>query len=378
MSDRKTVIIDAVRSPIGVKRGKMPNNVRSDDLTSQVIKALLERNRNFSPAAVEDVVLGCAFPEGPQGMLMARSVAILAGIPKEAGAKVVNRFCGSSMDALHQVSQAIVAGDIEAGIAAGAEDMFAVPMGGFVPDFHPELAEKEYYIGMGETAENLAKAGNISREDQDSFAIASHKKALEAINSGKFDNEVVPIRLDDGTIVSKDEGPMEPDEEKIRSLSPAFLEDGTVTAASSSPISIGAAAAIICSEQFAKENNLTVRAEIISRAIAGVEWEEMGKGPIPASRKALEKAAISINDIDAIELNEAFAAQSLYVIREGKFPEEKVNFNGGAVALGHPLGCSGMRIITTLMNVLEQNDGELGLATMCIGTGQGIATIIKR
>ncbi len=378
MSDRKTVIIDAVRSPIGVKRGKMPNNVRSDDLTSQVIKTLLERNRNFSPAAVEDVVLGCAFPEGPQGMLMARSVAILAGIPKEAGAKVVNRFCGSSMDALHQVSQAIVAGDIEAGIAAGAEDMFAVPMGGFVPDFHPELAEKEYYIGMGETAENLAKAGNISREDQDSFAIASHKKALEAINSGKFDNEVVPITLDDDTIVSKDEGPMEPDEEKIRSLSPAFLEDGTVTAASSSPISIGAAAAIICSEQFAKENNLTVRAEIISRAIAGVGWEEMGKGPIPASRKALEKAAISFNDIDAIELNEAFAAQSLYVIREGKFPEEKVNFNGGAVALGHPLGCSGMRIITTLMNVLEQNDGELGLATMCIGTGQGIATIIKR
>jgi len=178
--------------------------------------------------------------------------------------------------------------------------------------------------------------------------------------------------------VSKDEGPMEPDEEKIRSLSPAFLEDGTVTAASSSPISIGAAAAIICSEQFAKENNLTVRAEIISRAIAGVGWEEMGKGPIPASRKALEKAAISFNDIDAIELNEAFAAQSLYVIREGKFPEHKVNFNGGAVALGHPLGCSGMRIITTLMNVLEQNDGELGLATMCIGTGQGIATIIKR
>ena len=322
MSDRKTVIIDAVRSPIGVKRGKMPNNVRSDDLTSQVIKALLERNRDFSPAAIEDVVLGCAFPEGPQGMLMARSVAILAGIPKEAGAKVVNRFCGSSMDALHQVSQAIVAGDIEAGIAAGAEDMFAVPMGGFVPDFHPELAEKEYYIGMGETAENLAKAGNISREDQDSFAIASHKKALEAINSGKFDNEVVPITLDDGTIVSKDEGPMEPDEEKIRSLSPAFLEDGTVTAASSSPISIGAAAAIICSEQFAKENNLTVRAKIISRAIAGVGWEEMGKGTIPASRKALEKAAISFNDIDAIELNEAFAAQSLYVIREGKFPEE--------------------------------------------------------
>jgi len=375
---KKAVIIDAVRSPIGVKRGQMPNNIRSDDLTAQVIKALLERNPNFSPETIDDVVLGCAFPEGPQGMLMGRSVAILAGIPKEAGGKVVNRFCGSSMDALHQLSQAIMVGDIQVGIAVGAEDMFGVPMGGFVPDFHPELAERNFYIGMGETAENLAKAGNISREDQDSFAIASHEKALSAQSSGKFDNEVVPITLDDGTVVSKDEGPMEPNEEKIRSLGPAFIENGTVTAASSSPISIGAVAAIICSEEFAQKNNLTIRAEIISRSIAGVEWEEMGKGPIPASNKALEKAGLTFDDIDAIELNEAFAAQSLYVIREGKFPEEKVNLNGGAVALGHPLGCSGLRIITTLLNVLEQNDGELGLATMCIGTGQGIATIIRR
>ncbi len=375
---KKAVIIDAVRSPIGVKRGQMPNNIRSDDLTAQVIKALLERNPNFSPETIDDVVLGCAFPEGPQGMLMGRSVAILAGIPNEAGGKVVNRFCGSSMDALHQLSQAIMVGDIQVGIAVGAEDMFGVPMGGFVPDFHPELAERNFYIGMGETAENLAKGGNISREDQDKFAIASHVKALSAQKSGKFDNEVVSITLDDGTVVSKDEGPMEPNEEKIRSLGPAFIENGTVTAASSSPISIGAVAAIICSEEFAQKNNLTIRAEIVSRSIAGVEWEEMGKGPIPASKKALEKAGLTFDDIDAIELNEAFAAQSLYVIREGKFPEEKVNLNGGAVALGHPLGCSGLRIITTLLNVLEQNDGELGLATMCIGTGQGIATIIRR
>lgn len=374
----RAVIIDAVRSPIGVKRGQMPNHIRSDDLTAQVIRALLDRNPNFSPTFVEDVVLGCAFPEGPQGMLMARAVAILAGIPKEAGGKVVNRFCGSSMDALHQLSQAIIAGDIEAGIAAGAEDMFGVPMGGFVPDFHPELADRDFYIGMGETAENLAQAGNISREDQDSFAIASHQKALSAWDSGKFDNEIVPVTLDDGTIISKDEGPLEPNEEKIRSLKPAFLEDGTVTAASSSPLSVGAVAAIICSEEFARVHNLPIRAEIISRAIAGVEWEEMGKGPIPATKKALEKAGITFDDIDAIELNEAFAAQSLYVIREGNFPAKKVNFNGGAVALGHPLGCSGLRIITTLLNVLEQKNGKLGLATMCIGTGQGIATVIKR
>ncbi|MCH8012419.1 MAG: thiolase family protein [Candidatus Marinimicrobia bacterium] len=378
MTKIKTVIVDAIRSPIGVKRGIMAGNIRSDDLTAQVIKKLLERNPNLPLEKIEDVVLGCAFPEGPQGMLLARTVSVLSGIPIEAGAKVVNRFCGSSMDAVHQLSQAIGTGDIEVGIAAGVEDMFSVPMGGFAPDFHPGLAEQDFYIGMGETAENLAKDGQISREDQDDFSIASHKKTLKAYEEGRFENEVVPIELEDGAVVDRDEGPMEPNVEKIRSLNPAFIENGTVTAASSSPISLGASAAIITSESFAIKYNLSIRAEIISRAIAGVEWDRMGKGPLPATKKALSKIGMEIEDMDAIELNEAFAAQSLYVIREGGWPMDKINLNGGAIALGHPLGCSGVRIITTLVNVLEQIDGKVGLATMCIGSGQGIATVIKR
>ena len=282
------------------------------------------------------------------------------------------------MDGLHQISQAIETGDIDVGIAAGVEDMFSVPMGGFNPDFHPELAEKDFYIGMGETAELLAEDLGIAREDQDSFAVASHEKALAAQADGKLANEVVPVTLEDGTVVENDEGPMAPDVEKINSLDPAFIENGTVTAASSSPFSIGAAAVLLVSDAYAEKHGLTSRGEIVSRAIAGVEWDRMGKGPLPATEKALKKAEITVADLDAIELNEAFAAQSLFVIRSGEWPLERVNLNGGAIALGHPLGCSGARIVTTLVNVLEQVDGSYGLATMCIGTGQGIATILKR
>lgn len=378
MSGIKSVIIDAVRSPIGVKRGKIAGNIRADDIAAQVISRLFDRNKKVSKNDVEDIVMGCAFPEGSQGMLLARSAAILAEIPIEAGGKVVNRFCGSSMDALHQVSQAIETGDIEIGIAAGVEDMFSVPMGGFNPDFHPDLADKDYYISMGETAELLAKDLGISREEQDDFAIASHKKAISAQTEGRLKKEIVPIKLEDGTIIDVDEGPMIPNEDKIRSLDPAFIENGTVTAASSSPVSIGSAAILLTSDNFAKKYDLEPRAEVVSRAIAGVEWDRMGKGPLPATEKALKKASLHLQDIDAIELNEAFAAQSLFVIRSGDWPINKLNLNGGAIALGHPLGCSGARIITTLINVLEQVEGTFGLATMCIGTGQGIATVIKR
>ena len=373
----KSVIIDGVRSPIGIKNGSIVG-MRPDDLAAQIVSGLLKRNPSVPTSDIEDLVMGCAFPEGPQGMLIGRSVGILSGLTIETGGKVVNRFCGSSMDALHQVSTSIEAGDMNVAVAAGVEDMFSVPMGGFAPDFHPELAEQEFYIGMGETAENLAKDEEISREDQESFSIQSHKKALSAQSDGKFDNEIIPIELADGSLVNKDEGPRTPDIEKIKSLSPAFIEDGSVTAATSSPISIGASALLVTSEDYANEHNLTIRAKIISRAIAGVDWKRMGIGPIPATEKALKKAGLSFDVIDAIELNEAFAAQSLYVIQKGCFPLEKVNLNGGAIALGHPLGCSGARIITTLINVLEQIDGKYGLATMCIGTGQGIATVIKR
>ena len=373
----KSVIIDAVRSPIGIKNGNLVG-IRPDDLAAQVVKGLLERNPNVKPEHVEDLVVGCAFPEGPQGMIIGRSVGVLAGLPIETAGKVVNRFCGSSMDALHQLSTSIESDDIDVGIAVGVEDMFSVPMGGFAPDFHPELAEQEFYIGMGETAENLAQDGNISREEQEEFAIHSHRKTLSASKNEKYKNELIPIDVYGDHIVEKDEGPREPDVEKIKSLQPAFIENGTITAATSSPISIGASAILITSDEYAKQNGIKIRAEVLSRAVAGVEWTHMGKGPLPASEKALKKAGLTLDDIQAIELNEAFAAQALYVIQNGGWNMDKVNLNGGAIALGHPLGCSGTRILTTLVNILEQNDLSYGLATMCIGSGQGIATVIQR
>ena len=373
----KSVIIDAVRSPIGVKNGNLVG-IRPDDLSAQVVKALMARNESLSPNQVEDLILGCAFPEGPQGMLMAKGVAILAGLPETTAGAVVNRFCGSSMDAVHQLSAKIESGDLDVGIAVGVEDMFSVPMGGFNPDFHPELAEHEYYIGMGETAEILAEEGNIDRDTQEAFAIESHRKALDAWANGRFYNEVVAIDVYGEATVEKDEGPREPDVEKIKSLNPAFLENGTITPATSSPISLGACAVLITSREFAEANGLTIRATIKSRATVGVDWKKMGMGPIPATEKALQHADKLLDDIDVIELNEAFAAQSLYVIQNGGWDASKVNLNGGAIALGHPLGCSGARIITTLVNVMEQQDAKTGLATMCIGTGQGIATILER
>ena len=373
----KSVIIDAVRSPIGVKNGNMVG-IRPDDLAAQVVKGLLARNSSINPGKIEDLILGCAFPEGPQGMLMAKGVAILANIPETTGGSVVNRFCGSSMDAVHQISNKIESGDIDVGIASGVEDMFSVPMGGFNPDFHPKLAKQEYYIGMGETAETLAEEGNISRDAQEEFAMESHNKALDAWANGRFDNEVIPIDVYGEVTVDKDEGPRQPNLEKIQSLNPAFIENGTITPATSSPISIGASAILITSREFAETNGLKIRATIKGRSVAGVDWKRMGMGPLPATEKVLAKASLALNDIDVIELNEAFSAQSLYVIEQGGWDKLKVNLNGGAIALGHPLGCSGARIITTLLNVMEQQDAKTGLATMCIGSGQGIATIIER
>jgi acetyl-CoA acyltransferase len=375
-TERYAVIIDAVRSPIGVKNGELVG-IRADDLSAQVINALLARNPDFPKDETEDVVLGCAFPEATQGMLIARGAAILAGLPETTGAKVVNRFCGSSMDAVHQLDRAIACGDMDAGIAGGVEDMFSIPMGGFNPSFHHALVEQKFYMGMGETAENLARDGKISREQQEAFAMESHRKALLAWEKSGFANEVVTIEKN-GVSVTKDEGPRKPDPEKMQSLKPAFLQDGSVTAATSSPFSIGAAALLMVSNSLAGQLNLKPRARITARAIAGVDWTRMGMGPIPATEKALKKAGMKIADIEVIELNEAFAAQSLYVIATAGWPIDKINRNGGAIALGHPLGCSGARILTTLLNVMEQKKAGTGLATMCIGGGQGIATILER
>jgi len=372
----ESVIIGAKRSPIGIKNGKMVG-IRPDDLASQVVRGLLEKTK-VEPSHVNDLVLGCAFPEGPQGMLMAKGVAILSGLPETVGGSVVNRFCGSSMDAVHQISSRIETGDIEMGIAVGVEDMFSVPMGGFNPDFHPELAEQEYYIGMGETAEILAKEGSISRDEQEEFAIKSHEKALDAWENGRFDDEVMPTDMYGEYIIDKDEGPRVPDLEKIKSLSPAFMENGTITAATSSPVSIGASAILITSRTYAEKNSIQIKAAIKGRSIVGVDWRRMGMGPLPATKNVLKSLDMTINDIDVIELNEAFSAQALYVIKKGGWDASKINLNGGAIALGHPLGCSGARIITTLLSVMEQKNSKTGLATMCIGTGQGIATILER
>ena len=372
----ESVIIGAKRSPIGIKNGQMVG-IRPDDLASQVVKGLLGSVK-INLADINELILGCAFPEGPQGMLMAKGVAILSGLPETVGGSVVNRFCGSSMDALHQISLKVESGEIDLGIAVGVEDMFSVPMGGFYPDFNPKLAEQEYYIGMGETAENLASEGNITRNEQEEFAINSHKKALDAWDKGRFSNEIVPIDIYGEYTVDRDEGPREPILEKIKSLEPAFLESGTITAATSSPISIGASAILISSKDYAEKNSHKIKATIKGRSVVGVDWRRMGIGPLPATEKVLKYSEMTMKDIDAIELNEAFSAQALYVINEGKWDLEKINQNGGSIALGHPLGCSGARIITTLLNVMEQNNSRTGLATMCIGTGQGIATILEK
>ena len=373
----KAVIIDGVRSPIGTKGSPMIG-MRSDEIAGQVIKGLLDRNKKLDVNLIEDVSLGCAFPEGPTGMLVARGASILAGIPETAAANVINRYCGSAMTSLHMISSAIEAGDIEVGIAGGVEDMFTIPQGGFAPDFNVKLAEQDYYISMGEGAELLADELDISREEQEDFSFSSHDKAVAAREAGKFDNEIIPITLEDGTVIDKDSGPRTPNKEKIKSLNPAFRADGTVTAATSSPFSIGASAMLITSEKFANKHGLKIRATIEGRAVAGVNWKMFGSGPVPATEKALEKTGLSMDDIDVIELNEAFAAQALYCIKKANWDSSKVNLNGGAVAIGHPLGISGTRIITTLLNVLEQQDKSMGLATMCVGTGQGITTIIKR
>jgi acetyl-CoA acyltransferase len=368
---KRAVIVDGVRSPMGNKKGKMVG-IHPHELGRQVLDQLLERNEKVNKEDIGDLILGCAFPEAGQGMLMARGVAVLSGLDNVPGV-TVNRYCGSSMESVHQVSRAIEAGDYEVGIAMGVEDMFGVPMGGYNPSFHQELKEKDFYMNMGATAENLAVESDISRDAQEEFAAESHRRALKA----DWSNEIVPITFN-GETITKDDNPMEPNLEKMASLKPAFKADGTITAATSSPVTIGAAAAIICSEDYAKEHGLNIRAYITGRTVVGLDWKRMGHGPVLAVEKLMKQTGKTWNDIDAYEINEAFAAQVLHCAKAGEWDESKRNLNGGAVALGHPLGMSGVRILITLLNVLEQKDGNHGFATACIGTGQGIATMIER
>ncbi len=381
----EVVIVAATRSAMGkaVKGGL--SAARPDELGGAILKSLLNKVPTLNPVDIEDIITGCAMPEGEQGLNVSRLISFLAGVPNSVSAITVNRFCGSSMSALHYGAQGIMTGFGDVFVALGIESMTKVPMGGFNPLPSKKLYDMmpEAYISMGKTAENLANKYSISREEQDNFALLSHQKAAKASNSGKFENEITPYLFTDELGVEqnfyKDDNIRENTTlESLGKLKPAFDKSGSVTAGNSSPLTDGAAGLILMSSEKAKELFLQPLAKIISMSTAGVAPEIMGIGPVPAVQKALKRAKMELSNIDFIELNEAFAAQSIAVIKELNLPIEKININGGAIALGHPLGASGARIITTLLNMLKQNNGTIGLATMCIGGGQGVATIIER
>ena len=381
MSDAKKVVIAGyVRSPFTPAAKGDLKDVRADELMAQTVKGLISKT-GVDPALVDDLKLGCAMPEGEQGLNMARLVVLHAGLPQSVGGVTINRFCGSSMQAIHDAAGAIAMGMADAVIAAGVESMTRVPMGGFNPQPNMELYKKVpgAYMGMGETAENVADIYNVSREEQDKFALRSQFKVAAAKKSGKFEKEIVPIVRKDGRRVSEDGCPRpESTVESLQKLKPAFKEGGSVTAATSSPVTDGAAAVLVCSEEFARKHNLTILAEIKSFAVAGCAPEIMGMGPVEASRKALQKAGLEIKDIDIVEINEAFASQSIACLRELGIDEQKANIHGGAIALGHPLGATGARITGKAAQLLQEEGKEYALVTQCIGGGQGIATVLKR
>jgi acetyl-CoA acyltransferase len=353
--------------------------VRPDEMAAQVVRALVDAI-GLDPATVEDLVLGCAFPEGEQGLNMAKLVAFLSGLPENAAGVTVNRFCGSSMQSVHQAAGAIRMGAGDAFVCAGVESMSRVPMMGFNPMPHPGLAKDfpQAYISMGETAENVARLHQVTRRDQEEFAARSHKKTAAAQEAGRLAEEIVPITGPKGKAVERD-GCVRPDTtaEGLAALKPAFRQDGTVTAGTSSPLTDGAAAVLVCSAEYAKTHGLEPLAKVKSIAVAGCAPEVMGMGPVGAAHKALARAGISARDLDVVELNEAFSSQALACMRELGLDESKVNLDGGAIALGHPLGASGARITGKAAAVLKREGGRYGLATMCIGGGQGIATVLE-
>jgi len=353
--------------------------VRPDEMAAQVVRALVEAT-GLDPATVEDLVLGCAFPEGEQGLNMAKLVAFLSGMPEGTAGVTVNRFCGSSMQSVHQAAGAIRMGAGDAFVCAGVESMSRVPMMGFNPMPHPGLAKDfpQAYISMGETAENVARLHQVTRRDQEEFAARSHRKTAAAQEAGKLAEEIVPIAGPKGKVVERD-GCIRPDTtaEGLAGLKPAFRQDGTVTAGTSSPLTDGAAAVLVCSAEYAKAHGLEPLAKVKSIAVSGCSPEVMGMGPVGAAQKALARAGISARDLDVVELNEAFSSQALACMRELGLDERKVNLDGGAIALGHPLGASGARITGKAAAVLKREGGRYGLATMCIGGGQGIATVLE-
>ncbi|RPF70647.1 thiolase family protein [Aurantiacibacter spongiae] len=375
---RDIVIAGYVRSPFHPAHRGALAKVRPDDLAANTIRGLVERT-GVKAEDIEDIVMGCAFPEGEQGFNVARIVTLLADLPLSVGGITMNRFCGSSMSAVHYAAGQIAMGAGEAFICAGVESMSRVPMGGYNPMPNPDLAKNSAaYIGMGDTAENVARQYDISREQQEAFAVKSQQKAGKAMESGAFRDEIVPVTTPDGKTVDTDGTPRPGTTARdLAGLKLSFDENGTVTAGTASPLTDGAVALLVCSADYAEANGLAVFAKIRSMAISGCAPEIMGIGPVEASRKALERAGLTIGDIDIVELNEAFGSQSLACIGDLDIPEEKINLDGGAIAIGHPLGATGARIVGKAASLLKREGKKYALVTQCIGGGQGIATILE-
>ena len=374
-------IVDFARSPYQFARKGKFAGLRPDDLAAQVVRALVAR-QPFDAAQIEDIILGCAYPEAEQGDNLARIVGFLAGLPDTVAGITMNRFCGSSMSAIHVAAGSIATGAGDAFLCVGVESMSRVPQGGLSSSPNPKLLLGDYpqaYISMGMTAENLARHYGIARAEQDAFAVASQRKAAAAFQAGAFASEVVPIKLDDGSTVDSD-GCLRPttSAEGLAALKTAFLDDGTVTAGTSSPLTDGASAVLVASEEFVSTHGLKPLAQIKSIAVAGVPPEIMGIGPVPATRKALARAGLSMDDIGLVELNEAFAAQAMACMIDLWLDPAKLNLDGGALALGHPLGATGARITGKAASLLQRTGGRYALATQCIGGGQGIATVLER
>lgn len=395
---RDVYVIDCIRTPIG-KYGGALSSVRSDDLLAHVIKELLARNKSVDPTEIEDVIAGDANQAGEDNRNVARMAALLAGLPTSVAGNTVNRLCASGLQAIMDASRQIMCEDAELVIACGVESMSRAPFV-LAKSSQPfqrttevfdttlgwrfinnKLADVHYPYSMGETAENVAKQWKISREAQDEFALKSQEKYFAALEEGIWKDEIVPVEIAGEKGVKKmidtDEHPRKTSLEKLASLKPAFVKDGTVTAGNSSGINDGAAAMLLASEEAVKKYNLKPVAKVIAMAVAGVDPSIMGIGPVPATQKALKRASLSIANIDLIELNEAFASQSLACIHDLGIDPNKVNVNGGAIALGHPLGCSGVRLSTTLIHEMKRRESKYGLATMCVGVGQGASIIYE-
>ncbi len=376
---KEVVIAGYSRSPFTPANKGSLARVRPDELAALVVRGLLDRT-GVDPETIEDLILGCAFPEGEQGLNMARLVVMLAGLPNTVAGQTINRFCGSSMQSIHAAAGAIQMRAGDAFICAGVESMTRVPIMGFNPLPSPKLNGicPQAYMSMGETAENVARKYGIGRSEQESFAVRSHQKAYAAQSRSGFNDEIVAIDSL-GTAVGQD-GCIRPDTDTdaLSELKPAFDEHGSVTAGTSSPLTDGAAATLVCSGEYAARHGLPHLAVIRSTAVAGCAPEIMGIGPVAATRKALQRAELNVGDLDIIELNEAFAAQALACIKELELPEDRINLDGGAIALGHPLGATGARITGKAAQLLVRENKRFALATQCIGGGQGIATILER